>query len=74
VQRRDYLLLSRTISAARLAILRVMPINWEKAAGCDVITRAIAEAIYSENKAFDRHRFLQDCGILLGEGPERPLQ
>ena len=59
--RRDYLMLSTAVRAARITVARIEPAALP---GVDVTASTLASALRECSSAFDSHRFLVDCGTL----------
>lgn len=67
--RKDYLLLSTAVRAARITVARIEPTALP---GVDVTASALASTLKEQSNGFDVRRFLVDCGTLppvAGEAP-----
>lgn len=58
--RKDYPMIAETIRMNRQRIEFAIP---SALIGVDYIARAIADALKFDNPAFDKARFLKDCGV-----------
>lgn len=59
--RKDYLLLSTAVRAARITVARIEP---AALTGVDVTASTLASTLKEQSNAFDVRRFLVDCGTL----------
>lgn len=64
--RRDYLMLSTAVRAARITVARIEPAALP---GVDVTASTLASTLKEQSMAFDVRRFLVDCGTLAEVSP-----